>query len=164
MRFHRDLYSAERHDSEIRFLERSAHVSPRVSQFRGSRIAGHESQRDGGLERRSALVRNQKSGDYSDNFPTGHVRSGFELSLDGKHRDGSKRQHGARFQRFEQLAQSANPLHGTIGQQSIRRDGPGRGDHYQWRGLANWIESFALGRLQFDDCRSVRRLHLLVYD
>src|SRR5205085_1231724 len=59
---------------------------------------------------------------------------------------------------------SADSLHRPIGDKSGRSHGPGRRNNHQRHGFPDRFQSFALGRLQFDDCRSIRRLHVLVHD
>jgi hypothetical protein len=159
-----NVCSSSRNNSETGFVRRSSHVPASVSELRRSRIVSRQPQRDRRKRRRRSLVRNPDAGHDTDSFPTRHLRARLQLSLDGKHRDRPVRQHGARLQFVRQRAQSADSLHRTIGHKSGRSNGSGRRNNYQRHWLADGLGTFSVGRLQLDDCRSIRRLHVLVHN
>ena len=78
-----NVYSSIRNYSTPGFIVGPADVSPRLPQFWRSRSVGGQPQRNRRLERWYSLVRDSFAAHYADSFPTGHVRAGFELSLDG---------------------------------------------------------------------------------
>ena len=96
-------------------------------------------------------------------FQAGTYAPDATLPLDGQHRDGPVRQHGAGILHVLQHAEAVDPIHRPAGRRRGRNDHPGRRHDHHRRRRAR-IDPVALGRLLVDVHRPGGRLHLLVCD
>src|SRR5439155_1706441 len=92
--------------------------------------------------------------------PGGHVCAGRERSLARQHRSGRRRQHRDGLQHHQPERLSRHPLHRATRRRSRGGDDRGGDDHRRRHGCAG---QRAVGRLQLDERRPGRRLHLLVH-
>ena len=160
-----ELHPAARHERRPRAALRPADAPARVPKLRRLANDGRRPHGHSGIEPCGhPVVRADRHRRRLGNQPAGDVRPDRRApSLDGQHRAGLEREHGARLLRLELDDLSEHPLHGQARRRPAGDASAGRGvDHGRRRLAAERVEP--LGRLLRDGDRPERRLHVLVHD